>query len=39
MMPVIVAAAVLAGCKVLYSEDMHDGLVIDGVKITNPCKS
>lgn len=32
----IVAAAQLAGCKVLYSEDMHDGLVIDGLTIRNP---
>lgn len=32
----IVAAAVLAGCATLYSEDMHDGLVIDGLTIRNP---
>ena len=32
----IVAAAVLAGCTALYSEDMHDGLVIDGLTIRNP---
>jgi predicted nucleic acid-binding protein len=32
----IVAAAVLAGCKVLLSEDMHNGLVIDGLTIRNP---
>jgi predicted nucleic acid-binding protein len=32
----IVAAAQLAGCKVLYSEDMHDGLVIDDLAIRNP---
>lgn len=32
----IVAAAHLAGCKTLYSEDMHDGLVIDGLTIRNP---
>jgi predicted nucleic acid-binding protein len=32
----IVAAAQLAGCTVLYSEDMHDGLVIDGLSIRNP---
>jgi predicted nucleic acid-binding protein len=31
-----VAAAVLAGCKTLYSEDMHDGLVIDGLTVRNP---
>jgi predicted nucleic acid-binding protein len=32
----IVAAALLAGCKVLYSEDMHDGLVIERLTIRNP---
>jgi predicted nucleic acid-binding protein len=32
----IVAAAELAGCTVLYSEDMHDGLVIDRLTIRNP---
>jgi predicted nucleic acid-binding protein len=32
----IVAAAVLAGCTTLWSEDMHDGLVIDGLTIRNP---
>lgn len=32
----IVAAAVLAGCDTLYSEDMHDGLIIDGLTIKNP---
>lgn len=32
----IVAAAQLAGCRVLYSEDMHDGLVIDRLTIRNP---
>jgi predicted nucleic acid-binding protein len=32
----IVAAAQLAGCKVLYSEDMHDGLAIEGLTIRNP---
>ena len=32
----IVAAAQLAGCKTLYSEDMHDGLVIDRLTIRNP---
>lgn len=35
----IVAAAVLAGCTTLYSEDMHDGLVIDGVTVRNPYKT
>jgi predicted nucleic acid-binding protein len=32
----IVAAAQLAGCRTLYSEDMHDGLVIDRLTIRNP---
>jgi len=33
----IVAAALLAGCRVLYSEDMQDGLLIDRrVRIKNP---
>jgi len=32
----IVAAAQLAGCRVLYSEDMHDGLVIEELTIRNP---
>jgi len=31
----IVSAAQLAGCAVLYSEDMH-GLVIDGLTLRNP---
>jgi len=32
----IVAAALLADCTTLYSEDMHDGLVIDRLTIRNP---
>lgn len=32
----IVAAASLAGCSTLFSEDMHDGLVINGLTIRNP---
>jgi predicted nucleic acid-binding protein len=33
----IAAAALLGGCDVLYSEDMHDGLVIDErLRIVNP---
>jgi len=32
----IVAAAQLAGCTTLYSEDMQDGQVIDGLTICNP---
>jgi predicted nucleic acid-binding protein len=32
----IIAAAQLAGCETLYSEDMRDGLVIDGLTLCNP---
>ena len=32
----IIAAALLAGCDVLCTEDMHDGLVIDGLTLRNP---
>lgn len=33
----ILAAALLAGCDTLYSEDMHAGLVIDNrLRIVNP---
>ena len=33
----IAATALLAECEVLYSEDMHDGLVIDArLRIVNP---
>ena len=33
----IVAAALISGCKTLYSEDMHDGLLIDDqVHVCNP---
>jgi predicted nucleic acid-binding protein len=32
----IVAAAQLAGCTTLYSEDMHNGLVINQLTIRNP---
>jgi predicted nucleic acid-binding protein len=33
----IVAAALAAGCDVLYSEDLHDGQVVDGkLAIVNP---
>jgi len=30
------AAAILAGCETLYSEDMHDGLMIEGTTLRNP---
>lgn len=32
----IVAAAIQAGCKILYSEDMQDDHQIKGLKIKNP---
>jgi predicted nucleic acid-binding protein len=33
----IAAAALAAGCDKLYSEDMHDGLTVDGrLRIVNP---
>ena len=34
---VIAASALHAGCKILYSEDLQDGQVIDKqLRITNP---
>ena len=35
----IVAAALEAGCKTLYSEDLQHGQQIDGVTITNPFRT
>ena len=35
----IVAAALDAGCKTLYSEDLQHGLQIEGVTITNPFRT
>jgi predicted nucleic acid-binding protein len=32
----LLAAALLAGCSTLYTEDLHDGLTIDGLTIRNP---
>ncbi len=32
----LIAAALEAGCSILYSEDMHDGQVIGSVTIRNP---
>jgi predicted nucleic acid-binding protein len=32
----IVAAAQLAGCTTLYSEDMQHGLLIDGLRVVDP---
>lgn len=35
----IVAAALMANCDTLYSEDMHDGLLVEGrLNIQNPFK-
>ena len=34
----IVATALISGAKVLLSEDMHSGLLIDGLVIQNPFK-
>lgn len=35
----IVAAAVLAGCETLYSEDLQHGQVIEGVTVENPFRN
>lgn len=32
----IVAAARAQGCEILYSEDMQDGRIVDGLRIVNP---
>jgi predicted nucleic acid-binding protein len=32
----IVAAAQALGCSILYTEDMQDGRIIDGMRIVNP---
>ncbi|MTE01505.1 PIN domain-containing protein [Paracoccus sp. YIM 132242] len=33
----IVSAALIAGCETLWSEDMHDGLLVEGqLRIRNP---
>lgn len=33
----IVATASVSGCQILYTEDMHDGLIVeDGLTIRNP---
>lgn len=32
----MISAASFAKCKVLYSEDMNDGQVVNGVQIKNP---
>ena len=36
----IVAAALDAGCDTLWSEDMHDGLIVnDGLRVVNPFRA
>ncbi len=35
----IVAAALDAGCKTLYSEDLQHGQQIEGVTVTNPFRT
>jgi predicted nucleic acid-binding protein len=35
----IIASASLAGCGILYTEDLSDGALIAGVQIRNPFKS
>ncbi len=32
----IVASALLSGAEVLFSEDMHSGMLIDGIRVQNP---
>ena len=32
----IIAAAIRAGCRILYSEDMQDGKTVDGMTVRNP---
>jgi predicted nucleic acid-binding protein len=32
----IIAVATRAGATMLLSEDMHDGLVVDGLRVVNP---
>jgi predicted nucleic acid-binding protein len=32
----IVAAALALGCRELYTEDMQDGLNVDGLRLINP---
>ncbi len=36
---VIIAAAAGAGCATLWSEDMHNGLVVDGLTVRNPFRA
>ena len=34
----IIAAALIAKCDILFTEDLHHGQIIDGLKIVNPFK-
>ncbi|MCX6055035.1 MAG: hypothetical protein NTZ74_09005 [Chloroflexi bacterium] len=36
---VMVWSAVALGCNVIWSEDLNDGQIIQGVKIQNPFKN
>jgi predicted nucleic acid-binding protein len=35
----VIAAALEASCRTLYSEDMHDGQTIEGLTIRNPFRA
>ncbi len=35
----VIAAALESSCSTLYSEDLHDGQVIDGLTIRNPFRA
>ncbi|HEX3554815.1 MAG TPA: PIN domain-containing protein [Thermoanaerobaculia bacterium] len=35
----VIRAALKAGCRVLYSEDLQDGRRIDGLEVVNPFKA
>jgi predicted nucleic acid-binding protein len=35
----IIAAARLAGCPILYSEDLNDGQVYDSIRVQNPFRT
>ena len=35
----VIAAAVAQGCAVLWTEDMQDGRIVEGVRIANPFRT
>ncbi|MFP5235908.1 MAG: PIN domain-containing protein [Acidobacteriota bacterium] len=35
----MIASAQEAGCKILYTEDLHHGQVIDGLRVENPFRN